>query len=299
MTKLNTQIFMIVSDSGKLQTRLVRMSASLQTEMQDSFLAMRTQFLGDAEFVDFSPSYQPDTNELFKISAYVIPEFLGKAARSPQGSLEFHPAQLDDSWSVKAIVVVVTEEGSDKPLFCFQHFDKRKMLKKERTLIFHSGTFGRLTDPGIIIGERLDAILHDGVLYFRSFHIASQFLPIQEYFEEASDKDIRDFVMHGLFVGGDSEKVIASANQVTRKRISLVLKSGVLNGDATTARLLKERAKHFELDLSIKKKTGKERIEFPSDPSEVRVLLHFLAEGLYVGVITGEPYVANSYRKLK
>jgi hypothetical protein len=66
-----------------------------------------------------------------------------------------------------------------------------------------------------------------------------------------------------------------------------------------TADGIKAVAKEFDLELTLKGNPGKRKVVFPDQPAEVRDLLHLLTEGFYTGPISGDPYVANSYRKLK
>lgn len=298
-TTPNAQFFVIVRNRESLELQQVPMTAALQSDLASDFQAQLATFLGDKTRIAFAPSYQPDKEELSLIDDYALPSFLKYAVTSPQQysvlTVPFTPAAP----IVKAILVAFPPEGTGQARYLFQYFDRRRILNTHKTLIFRRGEFARLSDPGVVIADHLDVALLGDELLFHSFHIASQFLPLHTYFEDATDEDIREFVGHKLFVGGKSNDVIASANDITRKRISMVLKAGTLGQPGLTAEGLQAAAKKFEIDLQLKGKSGKRRIVFPSDTSDVRLMLQLLAEGFYIGVISGEPYVANSYRKLR
>jgi hypothetical protein len=79
----------------------------------------------------------------------------------------------------------------------------------------------------------------------------------------------------------------------------MVLKAGTLDHQEATPEGIQSAAKKFDIELKLKGKPGKRRIIFPTEAMEVRVMLQFLAEGFYVGPISREPYIANSYRRLR
>jgi hypothetical protein len=299
MSKPIAQLYAVVGQGTALSLQRLMMTGDLQQIITTTFIGMYEEFHAGKKAVTYAPSYEPDPDEYFSISNYEKPAFLAKSDTNPDTFSEYRPIVGTGGTTVKAILAIVTGSADGEVLFLFQYFDRRKLLNQTKlTILFRGGTFARLTDPGIMVGDHIDASIKARSLTFRSFFLASQFLPLSTYFHEANDEDIREFVGNPLFVGGSADQVIQSANQITRKRISIVLKSGILSGDVTPHKL-KSAAREFDLDLKVVVKKQKQKIEFPQDPSTVRILLHFLAEGMYVGPITGEPYIANSYRRMK
>lgn len=293
------QFFVVIRNGAALNLQRIPVTAALQKELGEEFLKQMGEFLDQKEKVDFAPSYQPSKHEVSQIKGYTAPTFLQQAVASPHNfqslTMPFTPSA---PW-VRAVLAAIPPHSGGQSLYLFQYFDRRRILDTERTLIFRKGTFGRLRDPGVVIGQHLDAVIQGTKLFFHSFHLASQFLPLHDYFVEATDEDIREFVSHRLFAGGKAAKVIEAANDVTRKRVSMVLKAGVLDSAAISADGIKAVAKKFDLELTLKGRAGKRQVVFPDQSADVRDLLHLLTEGFYTGPISGEPYVANSYRKLK
>jgi hypothetical protein len=299
MTGPIAQLYAVIGQGSALSLQHLPMTGDLQEVITTSFLSMYDEFHISRKPVRYSPSYEPDPDEYFAIEDYKRPEYLAKSDTTSDTFPLYRPSVGTKETTVKAILAVITGTDDKQTKFLFQHFDRRRVLNRMKlTLLFRKNTFSRLDEPGIMIGDHLDAAIVANQLMFRSFFLASQFLPLAEYFHEANDDEIRSFVSNPLFWGGKADQVIASASQITRKRISVVLKAKTLDG-TVTPHSLKSAALRFELDLKIVTKSKKHRIEFPQDQNEVRRLLHFLAEGMYLGPITGEPYITNSYRRMK
>lgn len=85
-----------------------------------------------------------------------------------------------------------------------------------------------------------------------------------------------------------------TANSWVRRKIALINDSGVLN--KYKAKDIKKLAKkHSNIDLKVED----EKIVFPTDANEIKILLSFLDEEAYLGPFSKETFLSTSKRKAK
>src|SRR5438552_18206342 len=126
------QIFVVVRNDQSLDLQRIPVTATLQSELAADFLNQMNDFVGNKTQVGFSPSYQPEKDELLQISSYAIPPFLQQAASFPHKfqllTMPFTPSAP----IVKAILVAIPSHSGDRPEFLFKYFDRRRILNIER-----------------------------------------------------------------------------------------------------------------------------------------------------------------------
>ena len=74
-------------------------------------------------------------------------------------------------------------------------------MSKKFTLIHSGNTFTKLSEPGIIINDRIDALFidKDNKLIFNSYNNAKRLFDLSEYYKEATDEDLKNFAKDELF----------------------------------------------------------------------------------------------------
>ncbi|SRR6266851_4145030 len=160
------QFFVVVRDAASLELQQVPVTAALQDDLSSEFMDQMSNLLADKRQITFSPSYQPDADELFIIQRYALPSFLQHAVTSPDHFPELQLPFTPNGPIVKAILVAFPPGRGGRPQYLFQHFDRRRILNTQRTLIFRGGEFSRLEDPGVVIGDHLDAVIQGEDLIF-------------------------------------------------------------------------------------------------------------------------------------
>jgi hypothetical protein len=117
------------------------------------------------------------------------------------------------------------------------------------------------------------------------------FLPLGDFYEEASEQQIRQVLAHDKLAPVNVEAIATESNQWFRKRFAMLRDSGVL--DQYSAKQIQVRSKGYDVEIHVHK--GK--IVFPEDRPSAKKLLQFLNEELFRGAITETLYETNSKRE--
>ena len=146
----------------------------------------------DSKAVDFFPIYSlHDHSEVFKIKTFAIDDFILSAASKPD-SLPHLTLNDDTIPRIKAFCAVSGTKA--KPKICFQAFDRRRILQRQRFTFLQSGdSFSRLDKVGFTLGEEVQAVYDAGTLYFRSYTVVSRFVNLLGLFNEASNEKLRRY----------------------------------------------------------------------------------------------------------
>ena len=116
---------------------------------------------------------------------------------------------------------------------------------------------------------------------------------MSDYYREATNSDIVDFIGNKAVSMDDGEAFSAAANSWERRKIASIMDSGILR-DYTAAKI-KSIAKQTGIELSVKDK----KIVIPTDKKKRRIVLAFLDEEVYKGAFSQTIYQTNSKRKAK
>jgi len=131
----------------------------------------------------------------------------------------------------------------------------------------------------------------DSKLLFHNFRSVNTFLPLADFYEEASEQQIKEVLGHRLLAPEDADALATDSNQWFRKRFAMLRDSGIL--DTYSARQIEARSKGYDVEIKV----SKGRIVFPADRPAAKKLLQFLNEELFRGAITETLYETNSKRE--
>ena len=177
---------------------------------------------------------------------------------------------------------------------CLKKFKSDQYISASKIHLFLSGdTFVADKRIGLSIGKHVDCLFSDGKLQFTSFFFARQIFELSNYYREATNSDIIDFIGNETISMDDGEEFSKVANSWERRKIASIMDSGILRN--YTATKIKSIAKQTGIELSIKDK----RIVIPTDKKERRIVLGFLDEEVYKGAFSQTIYQTNSKRKAK
>lgn len=206
---------------------------------------------GIDELITFAPGYQLQEGECFEIKEFPIKEELLAVIKQPITATRLDAGKLADL-PIKSIVGYDFSEGK-KRIF-FQNFDSRRVLiPGRRFAVFataDSSTFKELEEPVVLLDAHLAAIWDNGVLKFKSFHLAKQIFDLSGYFAEATDEQIGEFVAHSLIACESKDAVIRSSTVWSRKKIALILHGKTL--DKMTAESVRAASKLVEYEVPMK-----------------------------------------------
>jgi hypothetical protein len=265
---------------------------ALQDSLAQTWENQLVVFADGIEEVTFNASYKPENHERFRLSDFELPEPLRsiKSANvQNQSAISEHEETMD---SIRAIVAFCRNTAGQE-LVLFQNFSRSHVIAPGRFLLLENNTYQTADRPGIQLNNRLSAVYNanERKLLFHNFRIANTFLPLAEFYEEASEETIRQILSHKLLAPEDVDALAIGANQWFRKRFAMLKDSGVL--EQYSVHQIQKRAKNCDIDIKL----AKGRIVFPAEKGLAKRLLQFLNEEIYRGAITDTLYETNSKRE--
>jgi hypothetical protein len=288
----NFHLVALTKTSARIQLFHIPLHQTLQNLLAEIWEQQLNVFVNGIEEIDFNAGYTPEEHERFRLMDYELPGGLnGETSLSVQNfdTITSHEEQID---KIKAIIAYA-RDGEGKELILFQNFSRSHVIQPGRFMFLQRNTYKSVTSPGLTLDSRLSAIYMPEVkkLLFHNFRITNTFLPLAEFYKEASEEDIRDILSHKLLSPENLEALVKEANQWFRKRFAMLRDSGIL--DNYTAEQIKDHSDQYEVDIRI----DQNKIIFPEDKAAAKRLLQFLNEEIFRGAITETLYETNSKRE--
>lgn len=236
--------------------------------------------------IPFSVGYKVEPDEVFFIEDYVDEVDLLETSLDPEKFEDFdHQSHL--SLGIKAIFASSSE---DTHTVFFQCFDNRQIIMPGKGIILTPKDYDTLDSHVVSIANNLDAILDSKGLRFKNFYQARKIFDLTEYFKEATDDQVDEFLDHPLFqVQKDGFK--KGINQNMRKKIALILKSEVLN------RLKASNIETIAAGIGLNLEFVDSRLVIPAQKSKIVTILQFLDSGIWRCPLTQKVFETNSKRE--
>ncbi len=265
---------------------------SLQDELAASWSQQLEQFTSGITEVSFDIGYAPSEHERFRLPDYELSEPLaGINSQNIQNNSRIadNEAAME---SIKAIIGFCRTKNSEE-LVLFQNFTKSDVIKPGQFLFLQGDTYKSAQHPGLALDRKLTAVVRvrEQILLFDNFRATNTFLPLADFYKEASEEEITKILEHEALAPEDTKALAVNANQWFRKRFAMLRDSKVL--ETYSPKEIKARSKGYDVHVTVK--GGK--IVFPKESSAAKKLLQFLNEELYRGPITEVIYETNSKRK--
>lgn len=282
-------LFAITDIAG---ARVIRfpLSADLNADIQSVFTEQRDAFFaGITDEIAFDGRYTPDEDELLTIADFPDVDGLAGAVANPLSVDQFDPDEHSLE-RVKAIFVGLNHDGGTQILV--QLFERRRLISKGLlSMFFSGGAFQKMEASGLSLDKKLLAVIENDLLKFQSFHFAKRVFDLSEFFREATNDEVRSFAEHDKLSVDDVDQFIGNAGPQTRKKISLILQSGVL--DRHPVAHIAGVANTMQLDIAL---TVDGKIVLPSNKTELKKILRFLDEDYYESPLSATRYISNSKR---
>ena len=215
------------------------------------------------------------------------------AVQAPLGVPQYDPRTHPLS-RIKGLFVGHARDGVARVLV--QIVESRRLLSRQDgislTMLFSGNVFRKMEDVGLTLDTKLLAVLEGTTLTFQSFHFVRRVFDLSTYFKQATDDDMRTFAGHTSLAVADVPRFIDGGSALVRKKVTLVLQSGVL--DRHQPEQIAHAAEAFQVRVQI---DANGRIVVPSRASELRALLRFLDEDYYSSPLSGTHYISNSKRR--
>ncbi|MDE0299009.1 MAG: hypothetical protein OXN17_10280 [Candidatus Poribacteria bacterium] len=288
----NFQLVAIVKHSSHTQLRRIPLHQELQDNLATDWHIQYDTFLDGINEIRFDPGYTPAKQEIFFLNGFELPVWLenqNSLTVTNLGSIGKDDTVFD---SVKGIVAFARNQNGQE-LVLFQRFTRTQVIQPGRFLFMQSDTYTGVDRPALMLNRKLSAIYQsdERKLLFDSYRNVNTFLPLDDFYKEASEQDIREILNHERLAPENPEEVATNPDQWTRKRFALLKHSGILDTFSTDEILT--RSEGYDIEIQI----VKERVVFPSDRRRVKKLLQFLNEELFRGAITNTLYETNSKKK--
>jgi hypothetical protein len=286
------QLAAIIKQGGSTRLLRIPLHQVLQNTLAESWQGQYEAFINEIDEIDFNAGYQPENHERFRLEDYALPDFL--AGEDRQSVPELDAITMDDALldATKGLVAFIsTDEGQE--LVLFQNFSRSHVIRPGRFLFLQDDTYETAGRAGLTLDQKLSAVysVEEGKLLFHNFRTVNSFLPLFEFYEEASEDEIREVLGHDLLAPEDADALAVSANQWFRKRFAMLRDSRVL--DEYSAAQIQHRSRGYDVDIHI----ANGRLVFPAKKPAAKKLLQFLNEELFRGAITETLYETNSKRE--
>lgn len=292
-----------ITDTGKIVKILT--DSKTQRSVNGLFKKQKEYFENNyTTSIEFSGGYITSPAEYFCIDNFDDVIGVLDAIQTPDAVQEWSPQDIS-IFNIKALFSgEIISSGSKSNIKAYlQCFDKRQIIDNKKT-IFHSilqdnNTFKLSDSDGLVIDNKLTAILENDKLKFKSFHMLRRIFDVDGYFKEATDDDLREFSNHDHFHISSDFDLTNIADTVIRKKVSLINKSRVLEDYTVDDLLSIAKVNDVTLDLDIYEDGGEKKITMPQEKKHIKRLLSFLDEDYFTSQITQTLYQTNSKKKVK
>lgn len=286
------QLAAIVKVKNQYQIFYIPLQQELQNQLSQSWFDQYSSFSVGIQEIDFDPGYQPNEDQRFKLDDHQLPAPLSEENRHSLRNLDTISMHDDQIENIKGIVAFIQTEN-DEELMLFQNFSRSHVINPGRFLFQQNGMYETTRNSGLALENKISAVYvpDTNKLLFHNFRIANTFLPLSEYYEEASEETIREILQHEHLQVEDADALAVGASQWFRKRFALLRDSEILN--QYTPQQISDHADGYGVNIEIEN----EKIVFPTDKEPAKRMLQFLNEELYKGPITETLYETNSKKE--
>ena len=288
----NFQLGAIVKQGSHTQALNIPLHQVLQKTLANEWEAQLSNFSADIQEIPFEPGYQPEEHECFVLSDFMLPEWLANETSLTTGRLEAINSNDALVNSIRGIIGFARKTDG-KELLLFQNFSRSHIIRPGCSLFLNNNTYETTTRPGLALENKLSATFDrsEKKLRFRNFRTVNTFLPLVDFYEEASEQQIREVLAHENLAPENVNVLATDSNQWFKKRFAMLRASGVL--DEYSPKQIQVKSKEYDVEVHIS--NGK--IVFPADKQAAKKLLQFLNEELFRGSITETLYETNSKRE--
>ena len=272
------------------------LAESWQTQLQEYLVeSQKTQYdtcVEDIREIDFNIGYKLDEGECFRLPDYELPAWI--AEENSETIRNFDAIGTNETLidSIKGMVAFALNDQGEE-LMLFQNFTHSQVIRPGLSLLLDHQTYKTIEHPGLTLDRKLSAVYlpTEGKLLFRSFRTVNTFLPLADFYKEASEQEIREVLSHELLAPQDADALAVGASQWFRKRFAMLRDSRVL--DQYSASEIRERSNGYDVEIGI----SQDKIVFPADKPAAKKILQFLNEEIFRGPITETLYETNSKRQ--
>lgn len=285
-------LFAYTRDPGNRIVRFV-VNNDVQASMTAYLAGQIEAFGADYEEVPFDGNYKPEQGEMLVIEGFEDLDSLAKVVASPLDVPVADPTSLDFD-QIRALFFGQQEEDGTWVVY-LQSFDRRRVISSAGFSIFHSkDTYKRIEGSGLTLDNKLAARLCGSKLSFFSFFLIRQIFDMSNYYQDATDNDIKLFAELKELHVENVDELMAISDAWVRRKVWLVMQSSILG--KVPPNDIKAIAAEFNIPIEYVTQDGSEKIKLPSDRKSLKTLLRFLDEDYYKSPLSKTNFLTNSKR---
>jgi len=275
-----------------LTIKPVAMAQQILAQLEAIFQEM--QFLdGITAEIDFTGDWKPDPDELLVLRN--LPDAAALLNSAQQNALALVPLNAAQFATEGVVGLFMTIGVAPAQRILIQNFGPQQLMAGpgKFSLLYDGNVFRKITEPAFSIANNLVATLNAaGELRFKSYAMIRRILDVTPVFRAATDAELATFCTHNSLSIADTAAFIAGADEVMRKQVLAISKSGVLAAYNVNQLLQQAQAIGFPLNVQAGK------IELPQDRKSAKSVLSFLLNKVYLGPIDQQLFITNSNRLL-
>jgi hypothetical protein len=287
----NSNLFGVITEKKESQIKRIMLDRKTQKLVNAHFKKIiDEQQILKKERVNFDGRYTPEFTEALSISSYSLNSDITTAVRAPIGEDVVNQVDIDIP-NLK--YVFLGEEIDGNFIIAFQLIQKSQHLSSEGIkLLQRKGTFESVGESGFTLSDRVEVVFQNGDLIFESFHLAKRVFHLQEYYREATNQELTDFVASESVETENREIFDRNADSWVRRKIALIRDSGVLETNSVSR--IYKKARECGVEIATTQNGGARKIVLPDDKKKLKEVLKFLDEDIYTGPLTNQVFETNS-----
>ena len=288
----NFQLLAIIIEGNQTILKSIPLHETSQDDLTESWNTQYNAFISEKEEIDFIIGYTLEDDECFRLCSYKPGNWItDRNSENVRNVDELYLDQISPD-RIKGIAAFARDEQNDE-LKLFQNFTRSQVIQPDRFIFRERDSYKGREDPGLRLDNKLSAVYfpQEEKLLFRSYRNVNTFLPVSDFYYEASEEDIMDILNDPLFECSDKNMLVNNSTQWMRKRFAMLKDSGVLN-DYSVPRI-ETRARRYNVEIQV----VNDKIIFPTDNAKAKRLLQLLNEEIFQGALTDDIYETNSKKK--
>jgi len=248
-------------------------------------------FEGVDNEIAFDGEYTANEDEIFSVKLVKGFDEIRSAVSNPLSTPRFDENVLD----LNQVKSLFCGSNAIDGRILLQKFSTRSIISSAKNSIFFSeDTFKKFSGSGFSLDDKLSIIMEsDNSIKFHSYFLARQIFDLTEYFQEATNEQVQTFMGSSALDILDKELFLAQANQNIRRRLTSIMRSGVLH--KVNKEALELESKKYGTNISFNEKG---QIIIPKEKLEVKSILDLLSENFFESSFNKTAYVTNSKRKI-
>lgn len=286
--------FALVKEGNECQVNKIALSNHLQKDLSDMFTKQKEEFLNDdTQVIPFDGQYKPEHDEVLAIGGFELPTMFKDAIDSP---MTLPPLHFNEETNGKIVAIFCGSKNDDNEYTVLvQLFEGTRLIKPNMmNIIFGADDqFQKLEHYGMTLDSKLIALYQNNQLHFKSYHFTRRVFDLSNHYRDATNEEVLALANHVHFATVVEENFLHMADHVVRQTIARIQRNDVLG--TFSVQELNVKATEINLQLEINEN---DEIVLPQVKKDLKIVLSFLDDQVYLGPITGQTKVSNSSRAI-